>query len=144
MSNNTSGNQYLEATIQSASPAQLRLMLLERAAETAARLAASWKASETQGANEHAVKLLDLLTELLAGVQPGENRAEQEVCGKVSDLYVFLSQHLVAAEEHSDHTAIDEIKLVLEAEIETWRAVCAQASRGQCVAPAETGLNLQG
>ncbi len=147
MSTATTSNQYLEATVLSASPARLRLMLLERSTETAAMLSASWRSKETKGSNEHSVRLLDLLTELLSGVKGGKSKQEQEICSRVADLYVFLAKHLVTAEAYSDFGAIDEIKLVLEAETETWRAVCAQESGLQeyfSGLPPATSLNLQG
>lgn len=147
MSTAATGNQYLEATVLSASPARLRLMLLERAVETAAKLSASWQNKETAGSNEHSVQLLDLLTELLAGIKGGNSDDEKKICGQVADLYVFLAKHLVAAEATSDFGAVDELKLVLEAETETWRAVCAQESGAALSAseqPPATGLNLQG
>ena len=118
--------QYLEAAIRTASPARLRLMVIERAIEVAARLAEVWRSGQSPGSNEHSLKLLDLLSELLNGVVGGDSESENEVCEKVADLYVFLSKHLVAAEAKSESNAIDEIRLVLEAEAETWRAVCAQ------------------
>ncbi len=151
MSTATSGNQYLEASVLSATPARLRLMLLERAVETAAKLSAGWRNKEAEGSNEHSVQLLDLITELLAGIQGGDAKDEKEICSKVADLYVFLAKHLVAAEETSDYMAIDELKLVLEAETETWRAVCAQeigvqgrSNEDPGTASSTTGLNLQG
>jgi flagellar protein FliS len=147
MSTAAPGNQYLEASVLSASPARLRLMLLERAVETAAKLSASWRDKETEGSTEHSVQLLDLITELLAGIQGGESDEEKQICGQVADLYVFLAKHLVAAESTSDFGAIDELKLVLEAETETWRAVCAQETGAHSPSSGDlpaTGLNLQG
>ena len=147
MSTLTTGNQYLEGAVLSASPARLRLMLLERSTETAAKLSTSWRNQQTEGPNEHSVRLLDLLTELLSGVKGGQSKEEQEICGRVADLYVFLAKHLVTAEIYSDYAAIDDIKLVLEAETETWRAVCAQELGAQATisdAPLATSLNLQG
>lgn len=144
MNHPVSTNHYLEATVKSASPARLRLMLLERSVDVAARLSHAWKTGESRGSNEHSIRLLDLLTELLAGVQGGVTKAEQALCDQVADLYVFLSQHLVAAEADSDSQAIDEIKLVLETEAETWRAVCAQSISNQPPTIAAGGLNLQG
>jgi flagellar protein FliS len=148
MSNYTpAGSGYLESTIHSATPARLRLMLIERAVDTAARLMATWESGETLGANEHSLKLLDLINELLSGVTGGETDEQVELCGRVSDLYVFLAKHLVVAEQTSDHGAIAEIKLVLEAESDTWRAVCAQdagAAAESTSLPPSTSLNLQG
>ncbi|GAA5504743.1 flagellar protein FliS [Novipirellula caenicola] len=147
---------YLESSIQHATPARLRLMLLERSVEVARVLANAWRTQpEKKGCNEYSLKLLDLLTELLSGITGNE-----EVCVQVADLYVFLSKHLLLAEQSSDADAIDELRQVLEVEADTWRMVCANetlakvsggASTGApAVAPVATdtpisgGLNLQG
>lgn len=145
----TNGHRYLEAAVRTASPARLRLMLMERAVEVARGLAARWREGADLGSNESSLKLLDLLTELLRGVTAGNTDQERQVCGQVADLYVFLTQHLLRAEEVSDADAVDEIRIVLETEAETWRSVCAQElarqtpdSRSPQV-PAG-GINLQG
>ncbi len=117
--------QYLDGTIRTASPARLRLMLIERAIDVSAVLAERWRTKESLGANEQSLKLLDLLNELLGGVTGGTTTRENSVCQTVSDLYVFLIQHLIAAEEKSDVSSIDEIRIVLETEAGTWRAVSA-------------------
>lgn len=143
-----SGDHYLDASIRTASPARLRLMLIERGVEVASRVASLWTADKMKGTNEHSLRLLDILNELLSGVVGSETDAENEVCQQVADLYVFLAKHLIAAEENSDVASIEEIRTVLSVEAETWRAVCAQES--PIAAPVETttpiagGLNLQG
>jgi flagellar protein FliS len=143
------GEQYLESTVRTASPARLRLMLIERAVDVAECLSNVWREKQQLGANEHWIKLLDLLNELLGGVVGGKTDGENVVCQKVADLYVFLSKHLVAAEPSSDANSIDEIKAVLEVEAETWRAVCAmelpRQSRPDFVGGVENagGLNLE-
>lgn len=118
--------QYLDANIRMASPAKMRLMLLERSVEVARMLSANWRSKESTGANELSLQLMELLGELLSGVAGGSNEAENKLCLQVADLYVFLLQHLVVAEQHSDFGAIDEMQIVLEAETETWRSVVAQ------------------
>ena len=145
-----SGESYLESIVHTASPARLRLLLIERAIDVAGTLSATWRDRRNLGTNEYSITLLDLLNELLSGVVGGHGGSvvggpstnEKKVCEQVSDLYVFLTQHLVAAEEKSDSGAIDEIATVLHIEAETWRAVCAQ--QGGHAGPVPTsGLNLQ-
>ncbi len=143
------GRHYLEAAVQTASPARLRLMLIERGIDVAGRLAARWRRGEDLGVNEDSLKLLDLLTELLSGVGRGGTEADQRVCRQVADLYVFLSQHLVAAETTSDVVSIDEIRIVLETEAVTWRSVCLQQASSQpsvvnASPPIPGRLNLEG
>ncbi|MGB7327573.1 MAG: flagellar protein FliS, partial [Rubripirellula sp.] len=118
--------QYLESAIRMATPARLRLMVTERAVEVATTLARVWKSGEQQGPNEHSLSLLELIGELLSGISGSEAPEEKRLCNQISDLYVFLAKHLVSAEDHSDFGAVEEIRLVLELEAETWRAVCAQ------------------
>ncbi|WP_442511462.1 flagellar protein FliS [Novipirellula sp. SH528] len=141
---------YLESSIHHATPARLRLMILERSVEVARFLAEAWRTRpELKGNNEYSLKLLDLLTELLSGITTNEG-----VCNQVADLYVFLNKHLLLAEQHSDADAIDELRTILEIEADTWRMVCANEtlakSSGSPAAPISTdtpvagGLNLQG
>lgn len=137
---------YLESAIASASPARLRMMLIEKGVEVARHLAGLWRETPgMRGTNEHSLKLLELLSELLSGVTD----QEVEVCRTVADMYVFLCQHLITAEENGDATMIDEIRLVLETEAETWRMVCAQeagtsTTKTRAADVLSGGLNLQG
>ena len=125
---NSGSQQYMDSSIRTASPAKLRLMLLERSVEVARLLSADWSSGQSLGSNEHSLTLLELISELLSGVAGGSNESENKLCLQVADLYVFLLQHLVIAEGNSDAAAIDEIRLVLEAEAETWRTAVAQQS----------------
>ncbi|WP_404305805.1 flagellar export chaperone FliS [Neorhodopirellula lusitana] len=141
-----SGDTYLESMIASASPAKLRMMLIERGVEVARHLAQVWRDNPgKRGTNEHSLKLFEIITELLSGVTDNS----VEVCRTVADLYVFLCQHLIASEKNGDASMIDEIRLVLEIEAETWRMVCMQES-GQSPAKSRAtellseGINLQG
>ena len=131
--------------MNTASPARLRLMLIERAVELSSLVAELWRKGENQGPNEHSLKLFEIINELLSGVTDKDS----EVCQKVADLYVFLAQHLIRAEQTSDANSMDEIRTVLLAEAETWRMVCVQeAPKHAAGAAASTspaaGLNLQG
>ena len=125
------GQQYLDATIRTATPAKLRLMLLERAVEISRMVAENWQSGKVTGSHEHSITLMEMIAELLTGVAGGSNKTENKLCLQVSDLYVFLLKHLVAAEETSDVQSANEITTVLQAETETWRAVVAQEGTGQ-------------
>jgi len=142
------GRRYLESIVGTASPAKLRLMLIERAADVASGLAASWREeSPTSDPNAASLRLLELLNELLDGVTSG---GDSDLSRRVADLYVFLIQHLIAAERREDGALVEEIESVLRIEAETWRAVCAREglptremqSRVGNRHPS-TGLNLQ-
>jgi flagellar protein FliS len=124
-------------------------MLIERAVEVAAGLAMDWRAGREPGVNAASLRLLGLLTELLRGVRSGTD-AENRLASQVADLYVFLIQHLLVAEQDSNFDSIDEIRLVLKTEAETWRLVCAQNASSPekedwpRSKPSPNRLNLQG
>jgi flagellar protein FliS len=118
-----SASNYLESLVQSAPPARLRLMLIEKAIGLCHLIVDRWKETPQpalwDGPN---IQLTDILTELLSGV----SRGDTSVAKQVADLYVFLIQHQNKAVESADGSMIDEIRIVLETEAETWRMVCAQ------------------
>ena len=146
------GESYLAASVGTASPARLRLMLIERAVEIAEKLQRVWgeasqPSPEDPDGRQAFLKLLDLLNELLAGVSRG---GDQALNGQVADLYVFLLQHLLAAEQTKDPFSIQEISTVLGIEAETWRLVCGRESTPDTNARPEVakdavsnGLNFQ-
>ncbi len=142
-SNQPTSLRYLESMIRDASPAKLRLLLIERAVGLCQAISTRWRAVRPEvGSDEQTLHLRDILTELLAGV----GKSDLPVALQVADLYVFLSQHLTTAEMQRDVTMIDEIGLVMQTEAETWRIVCETATRQQ---PPEkttrpTSLNLHG
>ena len=121
----SSGEQYLESVVRTASPAKLRLMLIERAVGVSECLESAWRENPGQGANEQSLKLFELINELLRGVVGSKQGDGEEICKQVSDLYVFLMKHLLMAEQRSDVASIEEIRVVLQVEAETWRLVCA-------------------
>jgi flagellar protein FliS len=138
-------NQYLETAVRTASPAKLRLMLIERSVGLCQVIARRWREKRPEhGYDEQTITLRDILTELLAGV----GKSDLPVALQVADLYVFLTKHLTSAEMMRDVTMIEEIQIVLETEAETWRIVCetaTQNARRQATAtPHATSLNLQG
>lgn len=118
-----SSSNYLESLVQSAPPARLRLMLIEKAVGLCHLIVDRWKESPSSASWDGTnIQLTDILTELLSGV----SRGSTPVAKQVADLYVFLIQYQNKAVEAGDVTMIDEIRTVLETEAETWRMVCAQ------------------
>jgi flagellar secretion chaperone FliS len=137
--------RYLETAVRTASPAKLRLMLIERAVGLCHVISQRWREKMPDlGYDEQTLHLRDILTELLSGI----GKSDLPVALQVADLYVFLSKHLTSAEMMRDVTMIDEIRIVLETEAETWRIVCETATqhnhRRDPGTPHATSLNLQG
>lgn len=149
--NVSGGEQYLESVVRTASPAKLRLMLIERAVGVSESLEVAWRENPGQGPNEQSLKLFELINELLRGVVGSKQGDGEEICKQVSDLYVFLLKHLLLAEQTSDVASIEEIRAVLQVEAETWRLACANelpaASQhlgfGSSSSGTSSGLNLE-
>ncbi len=132
-------DQYLAQSVLNASPARLRLMLIERGQQLAESLAATPKdAVDPSAFAEWTLHLREILGELLSGVSIGET----DVARKVSDLYVFLLQHLSLAEAHHDPMKWATIAEVLGIERETWQAVCQQQVPRPSLTPAPHALPL--
>ncbi len=141
-------NEYLENAVRTASPARIRLMLIDRAIDVAGILATKYRDENgPRGANEQSIYLLDLLSELLGGIA----NKDSELCRQVADLYVFLCQELVRAEAESSAERVDVIRDVLRIDAETWREVCINEQPAAILADIKNlnqsvtaGLNLQG
>ena len=149
--NVSGGEQYLESVVRTASPAKLRLMLIERAVGVSESLEVAWRENPGQGPNEQSLKLFELINELLRGVVGSKQGDGEEICKQVSDLYVFLLKHLLLAEQKSDVASIEEIRAVLQVEAETWRLACANElpaasphlGFGNSSSGTSNGLNLE-
>lgn len=133
---------YAAASVHSASPARLRLLLINRGVELAQWIANDWEQNPRPGSNEQTLKLLEIFAELLSGITGGNTDAETKLCGQVADLYVFMMQHLTAAESTADVAAIRQIAEVLAVEQETWTQVCAATPENAPVATGGAGLNF--
>lgn len=59
--NVSGGEQYLESVVRAASPAKLRLMLIERAVGVSESLEVAWRENPAQGPNEESLKLFELI-----------------------------------------------------------------------------------
>lgn len=118
-------------------------MLIERAVEIATSLSDDYRTGAASGETESSMRLFDILSELLSGVTGSTDSRENQTCDQVADLYVFLIQHLIAAEKISDSTAVTEIAAVLQVEAETWRMVCAtETEQSTRTASGGAGLNF--
>ena len=54
------GQQYLESIVRTASPARLRLLMIEKGVGISEALASVWRDGSAPGSNEHFIKLLEI------------------------------------------------------------------------------------
>lgn len=132
MLNRSANEHYLQNTVLSASPARLRLMLLDRSVGLVEMILDHRRRDSSRLTDERTLLLRDILGELLAGI----GRDSNELTVRIADLYVFLLQELTRAEQEPGLDRIESIGRILRIEQETWRQVCEAAAKRQVPVPA--------
>jgi len=110
-------NAYLRSKVMSASPQELRLMLLDGAIRFAnqGREALATKNFEVSfnGFSSCREIIIELLTSIRANLNP-------ELASRMKALYSFMYKHLVEGVHEKDFTKIDSVIELLTFERETW------------------------
>lgn len=117
--NQSDDNPYLQQEVLTASPPQLRLMLIQRAETLCGFVQQLWSAGEELQASSWLLRIREILGELLEGVKDKSNPVSQPV----SDFYVFLLQLLTRIEQTKDSEKLRTLEELLHIENETWQQV---------------------
>lgn len=107
---------FLRQEIESASPAKLRFLLLQKAHGLTLVVHDLWKQGKHAEADQWVLRIQDIITELLAGVVDPKH----ELAQVTSDLYIFMSKLIAAVSIERDVEALFNISEILEIELETW------------------------
>lgn len=128
-------NAYLRTQVMSASPAELRMMLLDGAVKFArqGRQGLADKNHELvyTGFSQARAIVTELMTSIRHEVAP-------ELGERVRSLYAYLFQELVGASLESDIDRADNVIKLLEFEAETWRLLLAKLKDEEQAAPKAT------
>ncbi|RMD60969.1 MAG: flagellar export chaperone FliS [Planctomycetota bacterium] len=110
-------NPYLRTKVLTASPEELRLMLLEGAIRFARQgrdgMARKDHEATYQGLSQAKAIIMELINALRPEVNP-------ELCQRMTALYVFMYKRLLEANLEKSVEMIDEVIELLEYERETW------------------------
>lgn len=153
----TASEQYLQSTVMTASPAKLRLMLIERGLAVVEAIKETRRKNPDRLVDEWTLRLRDILGELLQGVTRGAG----DLARQIADIYVFMISELTFAEQEPGNERLEAIGRILEIERETWTQVCKNqlqdsaakpntphfpnlGAQSPSAAPAVGSLNLQG
>ena len=109
-------NPYLQQEVLSASPVQLRWMLITRAKELCEGVRALWSDGQTLLGDQWALRIREILGELLAGVTDGNPAST-----KVADFYSFLLNKLTIVQQSRDFETLDTLRDLLAYEADTWK-----------------------
>jgi flagellar protein FliS len=134
-----SANAYLRTMVMSASPQQLRLMLIDGALKFVrqgreALVVKNFEASFT-GFSQGREIIIELMTSLRPDCDP-------LLAERVRGLYSFLYKHLVEGVHEKDFAKIDEVIRLLDYERETWMLAMEKAADEQGRAPASPASTL--
>jgi flagellar secretion chaperone FliS len=121
---------FLRQEVESASPAKLRWLLLQKAHGLSIVVRDFWVKGQAADAKQWVIRIHDILTELLEGiVDPKHELAKQQ-----SDLYVFLTKLIVLADQNQDIQSLDSFREILEIEKETWEMLTRREIASQSTA----------
>lgn len=123
MNENTTANAYLKTRVMTASPEELRLMLLDGAIRFANTAKCGLETSDHEKIYEGFTQCRDIILELTNTIDPGPN---PELAKNVRDIYVFLYGELVTASINKDMAQLDKAIELLEYERETWAQLMEQ------------------
>jgi flagellar protein FliS len=107
---------FLRQEVESASPAKLRFLLLQKAHGLSIIVQDLWKQGKYDESQQWIIRIQDIVTELLAGIVDPTH----ELAQITSDLYIFMAKLLAAVAFERDVEAMQNVSEILEIEMETW------------------------
>lgn len=128
-------NPYLRNRVLTASPEELRLLLLEGAVKFAMQardgLAARNYEQSFSGVTQCRAIVLELLTTIRPDIDP-------DLADKVKSVYTFLYQELTVANLEKSVDRMDKVIQLLEYETETWRLLMQKIAGERARGPGVT------
>lgn len=121
-------NAYLRTRVMSATPEELRLMLLEGAARFARQGRDGLLAKDHEASFEGFSSCRNIIIELLTTMNP---EAAPELCDRVRSLYTFIYTELVTASFQKDVDRANKVIELIDYEVETWKQLMAKLSEEQ-------------
>ena len=117
---------FLRQEVESASPAKLRWLLLQKAHGLTISVRALWLQGNADEAKQWVILIQEILTELLEGiVDPKHELAKQQ-----SDLFIFLIKILVLSGQTQDVQTLESLTEILQIEKDTWEMLARREVSG--------------
>lgn len=110
-------NAYLRTKVLTASPEELRLLLLDGAIKFARQGRDGLAARNYEASYNGISQARDIVMELLTSIRPEH---DPELCERVKSVYAFMYTELVSASMEKSVAKIDAVIKLLEFERETW------------------------
>ena len=114
---------YLDASIATASPARLLVMLFDRLVLDVQRGLEAQRRGDFEETHRQLTHAQDILLELAVSLRPEEFRGGYDLAA----LYGFLHRQLVMANVRKDAAITDEVLTLVTDLCETWRQAAMQS-----------------
>ncbi|MFI4898081.1 MAG: flagellar export chaperone FliS [Phycisphaerales bacterium JB059] len=122
-------NAYLTTRVMTASPEQLRLLLLEGSVRFANQAKHGLETGDHETSHAGFTQCRNIILELISTINA---EAAPELADRVKGLYTFLYQELVEASFQKDPARVGKVIELLEYEVETWRLLLEElAQKGE-------------
>lgn len=113
----TTINPYLRTRVLTASPEELRLLLLEGAIRFARQGREGLANKDYEASFTGLSSCRDIIVELITSMRP---EVDPELCDRLHGLYTFMYNELVEASLERNPSRVDTVIQLLEFEHETW------------------------
>ena len=127
-----SANAYLTTKVLTASPQELRLMLLDGALKFVQQGRDGLSRKDFEASFNGFSQCRAIIIELMTSIRPD---CERDLAENVKALYSFMYKHLVEGVYEKDFTKIDEVIRLLTYERETWVMAMEKAATETGIAP---------
>lgn len=117
---------YLQTQVMTASPAELRLMLIDGAVKFARQGRDGLAAGDYGAAHTGFSRCRNILMELISSMRP---EIDPDLCARMSALYTFMFNQLVRAGQDRDTDAADKVIELLEYDRQTWTMLIERLAR---------------
>jgi flagellar protein FliS len=139
-------NAYLRTKVMTASPAELRLMLLDGAIKFALQAREGLEAKDYEKSFNGFTSCRNIILELVNGIRPEH---DPELAETVRSLYMFIYSELVQASFDKDIPRLAKAIELIEYERETWtklmdKLASEEARHPAIQPPAATGTHAPG
>lgn len=118
---------YLRSQVMSASPTELRLMLLDGAIKFALQGKQGLIDKDYERSFEGISQCRAIITELAVGV---DRQADPDLCDRVTSLFMFMFTELTEAGLEKDPERVQRVIEMLEFERETWQLAIDRIKNG--------------
>ncbi len=129
---NASANAYLKTRVLTASPEELRLMLIDGAIRFATQGREGLIEKNFEKSFEGISNCRNIITELMLTMR---DEIDPDLCAKVRSLYSYMFQQLVDASLERSTEKMDVVLDLLGYERETWVMLMDQLARERAGAP---------